>query len=150
MTLNENTILELLDQATPGPWEYKLEDGHIMSDLVEVLNGWIQTEDGETVLGTGLEINDEQELRNLALAALAPELAADWLRMRDHLDPVELTTEADFETAPKGTVVANPTGNAYQKVYADYWESFDDELKTEEMAAKGPWKILRWGWGEQQ
>ena len=66
------------------------------------------------------------------------------------LDPVELVTVEDFKDAPMETVVAKPQGNAYQKVYADYWESFDDELKTEEMAAKGPWKILRWGWGEQQ
>lgn len=64
------------------------------------------------------------------------------------LDPVELTTTEDFENAPKGTVVANSTGNAYQRVYADYWESYDDELKTEELAASGPHKILRWGWGE--
>ena len=66
------------------------------------------------------------------------------------LDPVELTSLEEFNNAPLGTVVAKPQGNSYQKVYADYWESFDDELKTEEMAAKGPWKILRWGWGEQQ
>ena len=72
-----------------------------------------------------------------------------WVNIEDlTLDPVELTTTEDFENAPKGTVVANSTGNAYQKVYADYWESYDDELKTEEMAASGSYKILRWGWGE--
>ena len=66
------------------------------------------------------------------------------------LDPVELVTVEDFENAPMETVVAKPQGNAYQKVYADYWESYDDELKTEELSASGPWTILRWGWGEQQ
>lgn len=76
----------LLDQATPGPWEYKLEDGYIMGDLVEILNGWIQTADGKTVLGTGLEINDEQELRNLALAATAPELAEELIRLRGRIE----------------------------------------------------------------
>lgn len=65
------------------------------------------------------------------------------------LDPVELATAEDFENAPKGTVVANPTGNAYQKVFAKYWESYNDELDAKEMAASSPWKILRWGWGEQ-
>lgn len=75
----------LLEQATPGPWEYKLEDGYIMGDLVEMLNGWIQTADGKTVLGTGLEINDEQELRNLALAATAPELAQELIRLRGEI-----------------------------------------------------------------
>ena len=66
------------------------------------------------------------------------------------LDPVELVTAEDFKDAPEGTVVADPTGNAYQKVYADYWKSYDDGLSNEWMAAKGPWTILRWGWGEQQ
>lgn len=56
-----------------------------MDDLVEVLNGWVQNNNGELVFGTGLELSDEQEIKNLALAALAPELARDWLRMRDEL-----------------------------------------------------------------
>lgn len=63
------------------------------------------------------------------------------------LDPAELTTVEDFETAPEGTVVAEPTGNAYQKVLY-YWESMNDSHRSEEMAVSGPWKILRWGWGE--
>ncbi|WP_306594177.1 hypothetical protein [Corynebacterium striatum] len=63
------------------------------------------------------------------------------------LDPVELTTVEDFETAPEGTVVAEPTGNAYQKVLY-YWESMNDSHRSEEMAVSGPWKILRYGWGE--
>ena len=66
------------------------------------------------------------------------------------LDPVELTTKADFENAPEGTIVAAPYVNAYQKVYAYHWESLNDELSHERMATSGPWKILRWGWGEQQ
>ena len=74
-----------------------------------------------------------------------------WVNIEDlTLDPVELVTAGDFKDAPEGTVVADPTGNAYQKVYADYWKSYDDGLSNEWMAAKGPWKILRWGWGEQQ
>ena len=83
--LSTTNLKRLLNEATPGPWEYKLENGYIMSDLVETLNGWIQTNDGETVLGTGLEISDEQELRNLALAAAAPDLAQEVLRMREAL-----------------------------------------------------------------
>ncbi|XOJ10522.1 hypothetical protein ACMXZU_04415 [Corynebacterium striatum] len=63
------------------------------------------------------------------------------------LDPVELTTLEDFKTAPEGTIVNGPTGNAYQKgIY--YWESMNDSQRSEEMAISGPWKILRWGWGE--
>lgn len=65
------------------------------------------------------------------------------------LDPAELTTIEECNNAPLGTVVAKPEGNAYQKVYADCWESVDDALANGLMATSGPWKILRWGWGEQ-
>lgn len=64
------------------------------------------------------------------------------------LDPVELATKADFEDAPVGTVVAEPQGNIYQHFYADEWEGLADILGPEHMATSGPWKILRWGWGE--
>ena len=64
------------------------------------------------------------------------------------LDPVELTSLEEFNNAPLGTVVAKPQGNSYQKVYADCWESVDDALGNGLMAISGPWKILRWGWGE--
>lgn len=64
------------------------------------------------------------------------------------LDPVELTTEEDYENAPEGTVVAETGGNSYQKLYDELWESVNDVLSNEAMAISGPWKILRWGWGE--
>ena len=64
------------------------------------------------------------------------------------LDPVELTSLEEFNTAPLGTVVAKPQGNSYQKVYADCWESVDDALGNGLMATSSPWTILRWGWGE--
>lgn len=64
------------------------------------------------------------------------------------LDLVELTTLEDVNNAPLGTVVAKPQGNPYQKVYANCWESVDDDLRNGLMATSGPWKILRWGWGE--
>ena len=107
-------------------------------------------------LGRGLIISGYLDRTGRILFASAKEngsddAQSDWIPLESLiLDPVELTTAEDFKDAPKGTVVAKPQGNSYQKVYADYWESFDDELKTEEMAAKGPWKVLRWGWGEQQ
>lgn len=105
-------------------------------------------------LGRGLIISGYLDRTGRILFASAKEngsddAQSDWIPLDAlTLDPVELTTTEDFENAPKGTVVANSTGNAYQKVYADYWESYDDELKTEEMAASGSHKILRWGWGE--
>ena len=64
------------------------------------------------------------------------------------LDPVELTTMKDFRTAPEGTIVAAPTGNAFQKVSPERWENHLDLLDDKQMAISGPWKILRYGWGE--
>ncbi|EGT5788748.1 hypothetical protein A9D03_13360 [Corynebacterium striatum] len=64
------------------------------------------------------------------------------------LDPVELVTLADFEGAPEGTVISDTGVNAYQKLSTDAWESRNDYLTAKEMAFSGPWKILRWGWGE--
>lgn len=75
----------------------------------------------------------------------------DWIPLDSlTLDPVELTTTEDFKDAPKGTIVADSFVNAYQKADADEWVSVNDELTDKEMKFTGPWKILRWGWGEQQ
>ncbi|ATZ08322.1 hypothetical protein BOR84_10610 [Corynebacterium striatum] len=64
------------------------------------------------------------------------------------LDPVELVTLKDFEAAPEGTIISDTGVNAYQKLITDAWESRNDYLTAKEMAVSGPWKILRWGWGE--
>ncbi|OFQ48123.1 hypothetical protein [Corynebacterium sp. HMSC076D02] len=64
------------------------------------------------------------------------------------LDPVELTTMKDFRTAPEGTIVAAPTGNAFQKVSPERWENHLDLLDDRQMAISGPYKILRYGWGD--
>lgn len=76
---------------------------------------------------------------------------ADWKRVPLEdltLDPVELTTMKDFRTAPEGTIVAAPTGNAFQKVSPERWENHLDLLDDKQMAISGPWKILRYGWGD--
>ena len=64
MTLNETHIRELLEQATPGPWNVAMLDLH---------------------RDTGV-IDNEHAVANQKLAARAPELAADWLRMREALE----------------------------------------------------------------
>lgn len=72
-----------------------------------------------------------------------------WVIFDDLLiDLVELTTVANFKNAPIGTIVAEPRGDAYQKVFNDHWESRNNVLINEYMADSGPWKILRWGKGE--
>ena len=64
MTLNEDTIRELLEQATPGPWNVAMLDLHRETGVID----------------------NEHAVANQKLAALAPELAADWLRMREALE----------------------------------------------------------------
>lgn len=54
----------------------------------------------------------------------------------------------DLENAPEGTVISDTGADAYQKLITDAWESRNDYLTAKEMAVSGPWKILRWGWGE--
>lgn len=72
-----------------------------------------------------------------------------WADLEDlTLDPVELVTLKDFETAPEGTVVADSQSNAFQNTEADTWESVNDMLTDKNMAVSAPWKILRWGWGK--
>ena len=78
MTLNENTIRELLEQATPGQWTVE-DDGYdiIIGNAEGHRVGW-----GDQVRFK-FEAGDEKY--DPALAALAPELARDWLRMRNDL-----------------------------------------------------------------
>ena len=72
-----------------------------------------------------------------------------WVGIDDlTIDPAHLTTLEDFRTAPEGTIVAEPTGKSFQKVTPEYWESLDDVRYHMEMKNSGPWKILRYGWGD--
>ena len=61
MTLNEDTIRELLEQATPGPWHVAMLDLHRETGVVD----------------------NEHAVANQKLAALAPELAAEVIRLRE-------------------------------------------------------------------
>lgn len=83
MTLNEKNIRELLAEATPGPWEW---NGYDLDgqNLAIVLD--IQVECGELCQGGMAKLDDTPNLEyDQQLIALAPELAADWLRMRRDL-----------------------------------------------------------------
>ncbi|MBF9011331.1 hypothetical protein [Corynebacterium phoceense] len=75
MTLNENTIRELLEQAAPGPWAAlsTYEDGAERPDTTREM----RSSDRE-YLGI-------MHGTNAQLAALAPELAAEVLRLHEAL-----------------------------------------------------------------
>ncbi|MFW9169996.1 hypothetical protein [Corynebacterium striatum] len=100
-----------------------------------------------TTLGRGIIISehpDKQTFVKFANGKSWSYVAFDNLT----LDPVELVTLADFEGAPEGTIISDTGVNAYQKLITDGWESRNDYLTAKEMAVSGPWKILRYGWGE--
>ncbi|HAT1409541.1 TPA: hypothetical protein I8W12_001386 [Corynebacterium striatum] len=100
-----------------------------------------------TTLGRGIIISehpDQETFVKFANGKSWSYVAFDNLT----LDPVELVTLADFEGVPEGTVISDTGVNAYQRLITDGWESRNDYLTTKEMAVSGPWKILRWGWGE--
>ena len=63
MALNENTIRELLDASTPGPWN------------IATFNLYRST-----------VIDNQHAQANQHLAALAPELAAEVIRLREALE----------------------------------------------------------------
>ena len=77
MTLNETHIRELLEQATPGPWHVAMLDLHRETGVID----------------------NEHAVANQKLAALAPELAADWLRMRNDLGHLARILE-EFADSP--------------------------------------------------
>ena len=76
MTLNETHICELLDQATPGPWNVATFNLY-RTDVID----------------------NEHAVANRKLAALAPELAQDWLRMRNDLGHLARILE-EFAASP--------------------------------------------------
>lgn len=82
MTLNPNHIHELLDQATPGPWEWWGND--LDGPMGSVLD--IEVECGAFCNGGMAKLDATPNLEyDQQLIALAPELARDWLRMRHAL-----------------------------------------------------------------
>ena len=128
MTLNANTIRELLEQTTPGPWHVAMLDLH---------------------RDTGV-IDNEHAVANQKLAALAPELANDWLRMRSDLGPATLNAVKDYENAPGGTIVARNEDYPFVKNGpGDWWDPYHNMYDEKELAGTSR-KVLRWGWGEQQ
>ena len=80
MTLNEDTIRELLDASTPGPWTVEEDD---WGDVI------IGNAEGHR-MGWGDQVRFNFEAGDIKadpqLVARAPELAADWIRMREALE----------------------------------------------------------------
>ena len=65
------------------------------------------------------------------------------------IDPVELVTAEDFKDAPEGTIVIADVSFPRMK-QGDNWGSAIIKSSARGMESTGPWKVVRWGWGEQQ
>lgn len=77
--LSDDDVRELLEGTTPGPWMMREVDGeHYAWDAADLDRG------NGLLLMT--EVDTERDLRNLALAAAAPDLAAEVLRRGEELD----------------------------------------------------------------
>lgn len=61
----------------------------------------------------GQTTDTELEVENLALAALAPELAADWIRLRKELN--ELVEELNYTAICSGRQIATHVENILNK-----------------------------------
>lgn len=62
--------------------------------------------------------------------------------------PATLTTEADYEDAPVGTIVADNACTAYAKKRYGRWDSTFSCTYSDTVMADAPRKVLRWGPGE--
>lgn len=65
-------------------------------------------------------------------------------RVEDH--PEELTTLADYENAPAGTVVALPGFSPWTKMRSSTWQSCEITVDSKDLRSSGPHKVLRWEW----
>ena len=73
-----------------------------------------------------------------------------WVGIGDLIiDPVELVTAEDFKDAPEGTIVIADVSFPRMK-QGDNWGSAIIKSSARGMESTGPWKVVRWGWGEQQ
>ena len=62
--------------------------------------------------------------------------------------PATLVTEADYENAPEGTIVARGDYAPYVKRGPNAWTTEYSSLAYDEDMAHAPRKVLRWGWGK--
>ena len=62
--------------------------------------------------------------------------------------PATLETQADYEKAPAGTVVALNLFTPWTKKSDGRWESGTSSVGSDDLRLSGPHTVLRWGWVE--
>lgn len=64
--------------------------------------------------------------------------------------PETLFLKRQFEQAPSGTIVAKPGFAGWTRTAPGEWSGIPGTELDEDMAASGPWEVLRWGRGENE
>lgn len=62
--------------------------------------------------------------------------------------PETLDTLGDYEDAPVGTIVAHDGYDSWVKTNTNIWACGVATYVDRDMSATGPYRVLRWGWGE--
>lgn len=146
MTATAERILATTTPPTMADVEWDTKEHHLagattpMSRDVVMLwgdedNDCIFTEEGR-ILRKALTPNGKRyELREVG----APEQPAH---------PATLETQADYENAPVGTIVAKVDGHPWMKAHPIRWESGVKTLPDRDISVIGPHQVLRWRWGK--
>ncbi|WKS54931.1 hypothetical protein [Corynebacterium accolens] len=90
--ITTTNLKQLLDEAAPGPWESSASEYGVPEGWDEY---WLALHMGYTRLST-MERDDpppEEAYASLELAALAPELAQEVIRLRGHIEDLVTVME---------------------------------------------------------
>lgn len=92
MSVDYDRLRELRAEATPGPWEFHEEQewehvaGPEYPPMLTRVEHTVKGNDGEPLFGNFNDTVLEEHPGNLRLAALAPDMARELLRLRDGVE----------------------------------------------------------------
>ena len=92
MSIDYDQLRNLRDKATPGPWEFREDQewehvaGPEYPPMLIHVEHTVWGSDGETLFGNFNDTVLEEHPGNLPLAALAPAMAAELIRLRDGVE----------------------------------------------------------------
>lgn len=106
MSIDYDRLGELLDKATPGPWEFHEEQewehvaGPEYPPMLIHVEHTVKGNDGGHLFGNFNDAVLEEHPDNLRLAALAPDMARELLRLRHGVKQVADDLGENAEYAP--------------------------------------------------
>ena len=92
MSIDYDRLRELLDKSTPGPWKFHEEQewehvaGPEYPPMLTRVEHTVEGNDGGLLFGNFNDAVLEEHPGNLRLAALAPDMARELLRLRDGVE----------------------------------------------------------------